>query len=144
MKSMKRVVASETMAIYSAVACGVMVTLMFILFPSIMVGLFLDGHNDAVQIATDGLSIFSCAFIFFIFNLTAIGYFQSIEKVLPAIVFALLRGLVFLIPSFLFVPELFGITGIWLSLFVSELLTSVCIVIYYLYNHYSRTQRVSG
>lgn len=143
MNSMKRVRASETLAIYSAAACGVLVTLMFILFPSIMVGLFLDGHNGAVQIATDGLPIFSCAFIFFVFNLTAIGYFQSIEKVWPAIVFALLRGLVFLIPSFLFVPELFGITGIWLSLFVSELLTSVCIVTYYLYNHYIHSRRLS-
>lgn len=66
-------------------------------------------------------------------------YFQSIEKVIPAIMFAFLRGLVFLIPSFLLIPELLVITGIWLSLFVSELLTSICIVIYYLYNHYKRT-----
>lgn len=136
MKSMKRVVASERMAIYSALACGIVVTLMFLLLPSFMVGLFLDGDGGAVKIAVDGLPIFSTAFIFFIFNLTAIGYFQSVEKVLPSIVFALLRGLVFLIPSFLIVPELFGIKGIWLALFVSELLTSVSIITYYLYNHY--------
>lgn len=135
MKSMKRVVSAERLAIYSAIACGTIVTLTFNFIPSTMVSLFLDGDGGAVKIAVDGLPIFSAAFIFFIFNLTAIGYFQSVEKVLPAITFALLRGVVFLIPSFLLIPEIFGVKGIWLSLFISELLTSACILIYYLRNH---------
>lgn len=96
-----------------------------------MVGLFLEHGTAAAKIAVAGLPIYSSAFICFIFNLTVIGYFQSVEKVAPSIVFALLRGAVFLVPSFLLMPMAFGTLGIWLALAVSELLTTLCIAGYY-------------
>lgn len=68
--------------------------------------------------------------MFFIVNLTCIGYFQSIERVRPAMIFALLRGLLLLVPSFVVMPMAFGDTGIWLALAVSEMLTTACIVGY--------------
>jgi len=132
--SHKRVVATERLAILSAVGCGLIVTCAFVFMPSVMVSLFLDSSLPAAKIAVAGFPLFSTAFVFFIFNLTAIGYFQSVEKVVPSIVFALLRGIVFLIPAFIFMPQLFGNSGIWLALFVSEILTSLCIVAFYLYN----------
>lgn len=135
MKAFGRVIETEKLAIFSALICGAAVTLSFIFLPKAMVGLFLGGESHTSQIAINGFPNFAAAFVFFIFNLTAIGYFQSVEKVWPSIVFALMRGLIFLIPSFIIMPLLFGVHGIWLSLFVSELLTSICIIIYYLYNH---------
>lgn len=63
----------------------------------------------------------------FIVNLSAIGYFQSIENVKAATAFALLRGFVFLIPVFWIMPQLAGVTGIWLSMPVSELATMLLI-----------------
>lgn len=128
-----RVVATERLAIITAIACGVLVTLAFNLFPDMMVGLFLDRHTEAAEIAVVGFPLYSIAFIFFIFNLTAIGYFQSVEKVLPSIVFALLRGILFLIPSFIILPAILGNNGIWLALAASEILTSVSIVSYYFF-----------
>ena len=132
--SHERIVATERLAIMSAILCGVTVTLAFILFPSSLVHLFLDSTTSAAGIAVNGFPIFSSAFVFFIFNLTAIGYFQSVEKVLPSIVFALLRGVIFIVPSFLLMPEIAGHSGIWLALFISEFSTSLCITGYYLYN----------
>lgn len=131
----RRVVGTERLAILSAVACGIIVTLAFILIPEPMVRLFLDGTLPAVRIAVDGFPSFSTAFVFFIFNLTAIGYFQSVEKVAQSIIFALLRGFVFLVPAFIFMPRLLGTTGIWLALASSEILTSAVIIVYYLLNH---------
>ena len=46
------------------------------------------------------------------------------------LVFALLRGLLLLVPSFIILPIAFGDTGIWLALAVSELLTMVSIIGY--------------
>ena len=66
--------------------------------------------------------------MFFIVNLMCIGYFQSVERVRPAMVFALLRGAVFLVPSFILLPKMLGESGIWLAL--SELLTTACIAAY--------------
>lgn len=128
-----RVITTERLAILSAICCGGVVTLSFILFPTVMVGLFLSGDTPSIEIAIKGFPLFSLAFIFFIFNITAIGYFQSVERVKPSIIFALMRGVVFLVPSFILMPKITGVSGIWLALFVSEILTSTCIILFYLY-----------
>ncbi|MDE5960938.1 MAG: MATE family efflux transporter, partial [Duncaniella sp.] len=128
-----RVAATERLAIITSIICGATVTVAFNLFPESMVGLFLDMDTEAAEIAVAGFPLYSTAFIFFIFNLTAIGYFQSVEKVLPSIVFALLRGVLFLIPSFIILPAIMGDNGIWLALAASEVMTSVSIIGYYLF-----------
>ena len=98
------------------------------------------GVDNAAGLAIQGLPYFAVAATFYIFNLTAIGYLQSVEKVWPSIVFALLRGIVFLVPSFLTMPNLFGVPGISLSLAMSEMLTALTIIVYY---SVSRHQRFS-
>lgn len=128
----RRVVATERLAIITAVVCGLIVTGAFVLFPEPMVGLFLDTDTAAAGIAVAGFPLYASAFVPFIFNLTAIGYFQSVERVAPSIVFALLRGVAFLVPSFVCLPQLVGDSGIWLALGVSEAMTAAAIILYYL------------
>lgn len=132
MLSLCAVTATERLAILSAVVCGVVVSAVFFGFPSFMTGLFLERTSLSGAIATADLPYFACAFVFFIFNLTAIGYFQSVEMVWPATIFALLRGAVFLIPAFIVAPMVMGTKGIWLAPAASEILTSVSIIAYYL------------
>lgn len=132
--SKSRVIATEKLAILAALGCGLAITAAFIFTPSAMVHLFLDPDLAAAKIAVKGFPIFSVAFIAFIFNLTAIGYFQSVEKVTPSIVFALLRGLIFLVPAFILLPTILNTTGIWLALGISEILTALSIIGFYIYN----------
>ena len=134
-----RVVATERIALLTSVACGVIIMTAFCLFPHILVGLFISPDNPAVRLAIAGYPYFSAAFIFFILNLTVIGYYQSVERVKPATVLALLRGFVFLIPSFILLPQAIGTNGIWLALCLSEMLTTVVIVVMY-----SRTAHAVG
>ena len=126
-----RVVATERIALLTSVACGVIIMTAFCLFPHILVGLFISPDNPAARLAIAGYPYFSAAFIFFILNLTVIGYYQSVERVKPATVLALLRGFVFLIPSFILLPQAIGTNGIWLALCLSEMLTTVVIVVMY-------------
>lgn len=72
-----------------------MVTSMFVFLPEFLISLFIDGDSQSGKIAEEGFPYFSIAFVFFIFNLTVIGYFQSVEKVIPSIVFALMIGVIF-------------------------------------------------
>lgn len=132
--SKSRVIATEKLAILAALGCGLAITAAFIFTPSAMVHLFLDPDLSAAKIAVKGFPVFSVAFIAFIFNLTAIGYFQSVEKVTPSIIFALLRGLIFLVPAFILLPTILNATGIWLALGISEILTALSIVGFYIYN----------
>lgn len=111
-----RVKATERIALLTAIVCGVVLTAAFSLFPDILVGLFINTENPAAKIAIDGFPYFSAAFVFFIFNITVIGYYQSLEKMRHATVLELLRGFIFLIPSFILLPKIIGTHGIWLAL----------------------------
>ena len=102
----------------------------FTLFPEQLVHLFIADSDPAAQIAIDGFPYFATGFLFFILNLVAIGYLQSIEKVAASTIFALLRGVVFLFPAFLLLPEVMDVKGMWLALPLSELLTFIVVVGY--------------
>lgn len=127
-----RVSQAEKLALKTALMCGIMVTVVFYFFPHWLVGLFLPLENDAARIAVSGLPLFSSGFICFIVNLTAIGYYQSLERIGAATTFALLRGLVILVPAFYLLPMALGDRGIWLAMPVSECMTLLCIYGYYI------------
>lgn len=126
-----RVRQTERLAIITALVCGTIVTAMFVFMPRLMVSLFIAPEGEAARIAIAGLPVFSVAVLCYIFNLTAIGYFQSAERIAPSIIFALLRGFVFVVPSFLLMPMILGTTGIWLALGISEILTAASIITFY-------------
>jgi len=131
----KRATTTQKIALATSVICGTVVTLLFVLIPTQLVGLFLDTDNAAANIAIEGFPYFSIAFIFFIINLCVIGYYQSVEKSKQAITFAFLRGFIFLTPCFLILPSLLGVKGIWLALSVSEILTTAVVIIVYSLNN---------
>ena len=134
---MERVASTERIALSTAVVCGTIVTLAFSIFPDLLVGLFVDLEGAAAQIAVYGFPYFSTGFIFFIVNITAVGYFQSTENILPATIFALLRGFIFLVPSFMLLPSLLpGASGIWLALPLSEVSTTWVILLFYLFKRH--------
>lgn len=127
-----RVTGTERIALLTAVVCGAVVTLVFTVYPDLLVGLFVNPENEAARIAINGFPYFSAGFVCFVVNIAAVGYFQSIERIRPAIVFASLRGAVFLIPSFILLPELLEVAGIWLALPFSEFLTSMAVLAFFL------------
>ena len=126
--SRERVHSALRVSLAAAFFCGIISTAAFVLFPELLVGLFLRLDNAAARIAVEGFPYYGVGFIFFILNLSVIGYYQSIERVKPAIAFAALRGFIFLVPCFMLLPEAMGIKGIWLALPLSEILTSLLIV----------------
>lgn len=128
-----RVRHTERIALQTALLCGIAVTLAFTLLPTYLTSLFIDLNTPAAPISAHGLPYFSAGFIFFILNLTAIGYYQSTEQIKPATLFALLRGILFLLPSFILLPRLLGTAGIWLAMPASELLTTLSIILFYLH-----------
>lgn len=128
-----RICETERTALQTAILCGLTVSLIFGLFPEYMVELFVSDDSHAAQIAIQGFPYFALGFIPFILNLTAVGYFQSVERMYPATLFAISRGFILLIPSFLLLPLLLADKGIWLAMPVSEWL-SICIIgCFYLY-----------
>lgn len=137
----RRVSQATSIAIAAAVACGVIVASAFTLCPRLLVGLFLDLGSNAAVIAVEGLPLFATGLVFFIFNVTMVGYYQSVERPLPATIFATLRGLVLLVPAFMIMPHVMGNDGIWMAMPVSEALTAVTIVAYAAVRHHPHLNR---
>ena len=130
--SWERIKSALRISLWTAFVCGAISTAAFTLCPKLLVGLFLSLDNTAARIAVEGFPYYGAAFLFFILNLAIIGYFQSLERIKPATALALLRGFIFLIPSFLLLPKVMGTDGIWLALCLSEVLTTICILVGFL------------
>lgn len=128
---MDRVFSVSRLSIITAVLCGFVGMMLFVLLPGPLVGLFIGQEGNAARIAIEGLPLFALGYIFYVTNVASIGLLQSLEKMKPAMLFACLRGLIFLVPSFIIMPRLLGNAGIWLAMAVSELLTTAAIALYY-------------
>ena len=113
----------------TSLAVGVVVAMIFTLLPEPLVTLFVNADSGAGRIAIEGFPYFAAGIIFFILNVAIIGYYQSIERIGRAMTFVALRGMVFIIPAFLLLPQLWGVPGIWLAMPAAELATLLVIVV---------------
>ncbi|MBR6691340.1 MAG: MATE family efflux transporter [Bacteroidaceae bacterium] len=130
----ERVQQTLSISVRTGVVSSLLSIVAFTLFPQALVHLFIAADDPAALIAIEGFPYFATGFLFFILNLIAIGYFQSIEEVVPATLFAILRGALFMIPSFLLLPQWLGSEGMWLAVPLSEALTFVVVVTYFVAN----------
>jgi Na+-driven multidrug efflux pump len=118
-----RVQRAFRISIRTAAICGVIATTVLTLGAKPLVGLFLIEGTKAHEIAIAGLPLFAYSAIFFALNVAIIGYYQAIEQNVRAIVYMLLRGLLFLVPSFLLMPAFIFPQGMWLAVPVTECMT---------------------
>lgn len=119
---------------YSVIICiafGLVATLLFAFFAPTVIGIFLDTTTKAYPIATKGLPLFASGFVFVAFNVSAIGYFQSIERANFATLLMVLRGIVLLIAAFLLLPRWWGASGLWLAVPCAEVITFFIILAWF-------------
>lgn len=114
-------------ALTVATICGILGTLIMTFGAEFITGIFLPSDCEAYRICCEGLPYYSSAFLFISLNVAMIGYLQSIESATSATVFTLLRGFIFSIPAFIFLPTLIGVPGLWLAAPLAEALTLLII-----------------
>ena len=111
------------LSLRTAAVCGLLATAVLTLGSTPLISLFLQTGTKPYEIATAGLPLFAASSVFFALNIAIIGYYQSIEQNGRATLYMLLRGLVFLVPAFILMPQLVFPQGMWLAVPVSECLT---------------------
>lgn len=86
-----------------------------------------NSENDLrlQEIAVPGLKLYFTAILFMGYNVILSTYFTSVEKVIPAHVVSLLRGLLLIVPAAFVMAGLWGMTGVWLAFPVTEGITAV-------------------
>lgn len=125
--STSRVHQALRVSLFTAIICGVFISLSLWFGAGFVTRLFLPETEAAYQLAIDGLPLFATCAMFFAVNIAFIGYYQSIEKSLASTLSTLLRGVILLVPCFILLPHVIGVSGLWLAIPTAELLT--CIII---------------
>ena len=123
-----RVRAALKASAVTGILCGIAIAVSLWLGAGTITSLFLDPGQHAYLLAVKGLPLFAVCAVPFALNIVFIGYYQSVERSAPAIIYTLLRGIVVLVPSFILAPALLGISGLWLAIPIAETLTLAVIL----------------
>ena len=131
-KQEERVRRALRVSLYAAVLCGAGVLAFLVMGDHLIVSAFLRPSELAYSLAIDGMPWFATCSLFFALNVAFVGYYQSVTKAKRAMVFTMLRGIVFSVSGFLLLPRLAGTVGLWTAIPAAELVTLVIIVADYL------------
>ena len=124
----KRVRTALHTALIAALICGAIEVTAIAGGAKYLVMMFLSPGTEAFDLACAGLPEFALCGIFFALNIAFIGYYQAIKRAGAATAFTLLRGMIFVVPCLIYLPDLIGLPGLWLAIPISELLTLIVIV----------------
>lgn len=119
------------LSVILAVVCGIILSVLGIVYPTPLINMFLVPGTAAHDICVKGFPLFAMSFLFFSLNIVLIGCYQSLEKARAATTFMLLRGYIFILPCFMLLPHVIGSSGLWLAIPVSEVVTLLCIAATY-------------
>lgn len=90
-----------------------------------IISMFLGGSDNAVaSLASEGSKIMGIAFLMNGFNIFSASFFTAIDNAKLSLVIASLRGLVFIVAGITVLPQLFGLTGIYITIPLAEFLTA--------------------
>lgn len=106
---------------------GIFTAVCFI-FGRNLIGIFTQDAN-ILEIAYNGLNLTNVGFFIVGLNLTTTVYYQAVEDPKYSNLMCILRSIVFLPISVFILEKLMGVNGIWISLFVSEILSLIVIKI---------------
>ncbi len=94
------------------------------LFPHSMASIFTDEKN-LIDMTATGLRYAFMFFPFIGFQMVVSTFFQSIGKAQKTIFLSLTRHVIFLIPLLIILPKYMNISGVWISISISDLASSI-------------------
>lgn len=104
---------------------GIIIAVVYI-FTKEFIGIFNNEKSlELAESAYNGLRIYFTGFIFAAFNIVISSYFCATEKVRPAFVTSILRGIVLNILVAVVLSKIVGINGVWASFLIAEFITAV-------------------
>lgn len=107
-------------------AVSVIVYLIILLFAEPITGIFNSAQSQMLQqIAVKGLKLYFLSNLFVGFNILLAVYFVSIDRALPSQILSILKGLVLVVPLAFLLSSVAGMTGIWLTYPITELIVAV-------------------
>lgn len=105
--------------------------LVLFLFADSIAGAFNSENNGALQaMAVPGIRIYFTGIFFAGFTIVEAAAFAACERVFPAQILSLLRGVLLILPLAFLLSRLFQMTGVWLAFPAAELLTACAALLF--------------
>ena len=112
------------------IAFGLFFSVLFILFPQILLFIFNVNNPADIPIITNTIRIFSISFVAFAVNSLYMFYSESVQYNKLANMITLVQGLIFPVVFAYAFTYIWGAEGFWISLVVSEFATTLFIFIH--------------
>ncbi len=109
-------------------AANILAAAAFLINPVFFLGLF-SSEKELLSIGSEALRIMVVMFPLIGIQIVSTTFFQAIGKGLPSLLLSLMRELMLFIPFVLVMSSIFGLTGVWISRPLSDLLAFVVTVI---------------
>ncbi len=87
--------------------------------------LFVGYDKELMDMTVSGFRIFALSFAFMGFAIFASGFFTALNDGVTSAIISFLRTLVFQCAAVIFLPLLWGINGVWISIIVAEVMAVV-------------------
>lgn len=113
-------------SLITSAAVGLAMFLIGWLFSEQIVSLFNSENNlQLAEIAVPGLRLYFSSFLFTGINFTVIYFMAAVQRSRATLIVSLLRGLLLVVPVLMIMMGNFGLTGIWLTMTIVEIITLV-------------------
>lgn len=121
-------------SIVFSIIIGISTTILTLIFANQLIGIFTQDRENVYLIAVNGLRIYCFSDVFKGINIYTSAMFTSFSNGKVSATISCARTLVFLVISILVLSTLFGVNGVWFSVFTTELL-SILLSSYYLWRY---------
>lgn len=101
-------------------------------FPKLMLSIF-STDQDLISIGIIPIRIITAFYITLGVQFVGGSFFQAIGKPIPSMILNLSRQVIFMIPAIIILPLYFKLMGVWFSLPLSDLLSTLMILFFIIY-----------
>ena len=107
------------------------------IYPREFINIFTK-DKELINIALNGLKIYTLALPTLGVSILGAVYFQSIGNVKKSIFLSLLRQVILFIPIVFIIPRVYGLNGVWISQPLADILATILILIFLIKEFYIR------
>ena len=105
---------------------AIVIYVIIYIFADPITSIFNSEQNAKMQeLAVIGLKLYFTSMLVAGYNIVITVFFTSTERVLPAQVLTLLRGVVLIVPLSFLMAKIWGMNGIWMTFPATELIVAV-------------------
>ena len=100
------------------------------LIPDLLTRMFVAPESaldiELTEITIRGFRVLTLAFWIISINVIGSNFLSSINQPMKSLALSLMRQLIFLLPLLLILPDYWGIDGVWVSMPISDVISSAC------------------